>query len=299
MIRLFIFSDLHYDDVPDGDRRVEKILAKAAQKKPDCIISLGDLCRPCRENRFLPEKFRSLGIPFYPVIGNHETDHCTTGEICSFYALDKPYYALLCGDYKLIFLNTCYLLENGREKPYYQRNFRNASCVHPILPGEELRWLEQELGDGKKYILFSHHSLINDFAKRGVANREEVRKLFRGKDLLLCLNGHDHGDGFALLEGIPYMTVNSANYAWLGAQIAASEELQARYGHLHGILPYKQAMCVYLEIDAEEIRIRGEEGSYLSVTPDDIGLHDYRWNGVSVRPRISSRVISLKKEPTA
>ena len=71
--------------------------------------------------------------------------------------------------------------------------------------------------------------------------------------------------------------------------------LQDKYGYLHGMLLYKQALCVDVEIDDEEIRIKGMDGDYLSVTPDDVELYDYRWNGVSIKAQTSSRVISRKK----
>lgn len=295
MIRFLVFSDLHYDEATDGDKRIDHILTSARSRQLDFIVSLGDLCKPIGENRKLLEKFHSLGVPFHSVIGNHETDACSLDEICDFYSLKKPYYSVICNGYKLIFLNTCYLKENGEEKSYYRRNFKQIPCIHPIVPSAELRWLQDELSDGMKYIIFSHHSLVNDFAKRGVSNRTDVRALFKEKSVLLSLNGHDHGDSFSHIEDVPYMTINSANYAWLGSQIASSEALQKKYGYLQGMLQYQQAMCAYIEIDEDEIRIQGEDGSYLSVTPDDIGLYDYKWNGVSVRPRISSHCIKLKE----
>jgi len=71
--------------------------------------------------------------------------------------------------------------------------------------------------------------------------------------------------------------------------------LQDKYGYLHGMLLYKQALCVDVEIDDEEIRIKGMDGDYLSVTPDDVELHDYKWNGVSIKAQTSSKVISRLK----
>ena len=68
--------------------------------------------------------------------------------------------------------------------------------------------------------------------------------------------------------------------------------MQEKYGYLHGMLLYKQALCVDVEIDDEEIRIKGMDGDYLSVTPDDVELHDYKWNGVSIKAQTSSKVIS-------
>lgn len=294
MIRFLVFSDLHYDEVADGDERIDNILRNARRRQLDFIVSLGDLCRPVAENRKLLNKFKSLGVPFYNVIGNHETDNSSVSEIMGFLSLSNPYYSVVHNGYKLIFLNTCYLNDNGEEKPYYRKNFKNIPSVHPIVPTDELQWLHDELSDGMKYIVFSHHSLVNEFAKRGVSNRAEVRELFKGKSVLLCLNGHDHGDGYSYVDGVSYITINSANYAWLGSQIASSDSLQKKYAYLHGMLQYKQAMSAYIEIDDDEIRICGENGNYLSVTPDDIELYDYRWNGVSIKPQISSYCIKLK-----
>lgn len=291
MLRFLVFSDLHYDEVADGDRRVDDIVASAQKRNLDFIVSLGDLCKPVDANKRILDKFASLGVPFYNVIGNHETDDCRLADILKFFSIKSPYYSVASGGYKLIFLNTCYLNKDGQEEAYYQLNFRHSPCIYPIVPLEEIKWLENELRDGMKCIIFSHHSLVNDFGKRGVYNRENIRKLFKGKPVLLCMNGHDHGDSCACVDGVPYYTVNSANYAWCGTQIASSEALKQKYSYLHGMLQYKQAMSVYVEIDGDEIRINGMESEYLSVTPDDIGLHDYMWNGVSIKPRTSSYIL--------
>lgn len=294
MIKFLVFSDLHYDDVEDGDKRIDTILANARDRQLDFIVSLGDLCKPVAANRKILEIINSLGVPFYPVIGNHETDEADLSAITEFYSLNAPYYSVVYGNYKFIFLNTCYLMENGTEKEYFKRNFKHTLSEYPIVPIDEIRWLQEELNDGKKYIVFSHHSFVNEFMKRGVSNKTTIQELFRKNSVSLCLNGHDHGDSFACIDGVSYMTVNSANYAWLGTQIASSETLTEKYSYLHGMLQYAQAMSAYIEIDDHEIRILGEEGSYLSVTPDDIALYDYKWNGVSVKPRISSHRIRLK-----
>ena len=101
---------------------------------------------------------------------------------------------------------------------------------------------------------------------------------------------------FAVVDNIPYYTVNSATYVWCGSQIMSSEILKEKYGYLHGMLLYKQALCVDVEIDDEEIRIKGMDGDYLSVTPDDVELYDYKWNGVSIKAQTSSKVISRGEE---
>ena len=293
MIKFLAFSDLHYDEVADGDKRIEELIDSARKRDLDFIVSLGDLCNPINENQKVLDKFNSLGIPFYNVIGNHETDNCKLSEILDFFSMNNPYYSMVCNGYKLIFLNTCYLLSDEKEEIYYKKNFKNEYAVYPIIPTEEIKWLQEELNKDMKCIIFSHHSFINDFPKRGIYNREEIRKTFVGKQVQLCVNGHDHGDGYSFVDGIPYLTINSANYAWLGSQIASSRKLQEKYSYLQGMLQYKQAMSAYIEIDDREIRICGMDGEYLSVTPDDIELHDYKWNGVSIKPQISSHLIRL------
>lgn len=65
MIKFLVFSDLHYDEVADGDKRIEDILVSARKRELDFIVSLGDLCNPVSANQKVLEKFKSLGVPFY------------------------------------------------------------------------------------------------------------------------------------------------------------------------------------------------------------------------------------------
>ena len=292
MIRFTVFSDLHFDEVPDGGKRVNELTAHIKATDPDFIVSLGDLCSPVSKNKkAVLHEFTTLGIPVHCVIGNHETDAFRLDTALDFLSLTTPYYSFEHGGIKFIVLNSCYFKKDGRETAYFGRDYRENGSIYPIIPKAEIEWLEKELSDSKAYVIFSHHSLVNEHRDRGIHNREEIRELFRGKDVLLCMNGHDHGDGFTILDDIPYYTVNSASYVWCGSQIAGSGELKEKYGYLHGMLLYQQALYVTVEIDDEEIRIQGMTGDYLSVTPEDVELYDYRWNGVSVKAQTSSQVI--------
>ena len=165
--------------------------------------------------------------------------------------------------------------------------------VYPILPQEQLNWLREELNDHKKHIVFSHHSFSNEFAKRGVQNRDTIQNMFSAKNVLLCMNGHDHGDAVIEKNGTTYYTVNSSSNVWIGSQIDSSETLKEKYGHLNGILTYKEPFVVIVEIDDSKIKIKGVEGEYQSVTPKDIGLENYQWNGVSILPKASSWEINM------
>ena len=292
MIKFTVFGDLHFDEVSDGNRRVYELIEHIKETNPNFVVSLGDLCKPIAENKeIVLNQFMETEVPVYHTIGNHETDTCHLEEVLEFFDLKTPYYSFEYDDVKFIVLNSCYYSKNGQESTYFGRCYRDGNSIYPIIPKDEIEWLKRELSDRKKYIIFSHHSLVNEHRDRGIHNKEEIRRLFQGKDVLLCMNGHDHGDEYTIVNDIPYYTVNSATYVWCGAQVVSSKELKEKYSYLHGKLLYKQALYVDVEIDDEEIRIQGIYGDYLSVTPEDVELYDYRWNGVSIKAQTSSRVI--------
>lgn len=292
-IRFLVFSDLHYDTVKDGDERIGKIIKKVKENQLDFCISLGDFCEPVLENKRLVSAFLQTKVPMYYTIGNHETDQHHLDEILVFYDMKSPFYSFELENYKFIVLNTCFYSKDGVEEAFYENNYKVKGSVYPILPQEQLNWLREELNDHKKHIVFSHHSFSNEFAKRGVQNRDTIQNMFSAKNVLLCMNGHDHGDAVIEKNGTTYYTVNSSSNVWIGSQIDSSETLKEKYGHLNGILTYKEPFVVIVEIDDSKIKIKGVEGEYQSVTPKDIGLENYQWNGVSILPKASSWEINM------
>ena len=293
IIRFLVFSDLHYDTVKDGDERIGKIIKKVKENQLDFCISLGDFCEPVLENKRLVSAFLQTKVPIYYTIGNHETDQHHLDEILVFYDMKSPFYSFELENYKFIVLNTCFYSKDGVEEAFYENNYKIKGSVYPILPQEQLNWLREELNDHKKHIVFSHHSFSNEFAKRGVQNRDTIQNMFSAKNVLLCMNGHDHGDAVIEKNGTTYYTVNSSSNVWIGSQIDSSETLKEKYGHLNGILTYKEPFVVIVEIDDSKIKIKGVEGEYQSVTPKDIGLENYQWNGVSILPKASSWEINM------
>lgn len=292
-IRFLVFSDLHYDTVKDGDERIGKIIKKVKENQLDFCISLGDFCEPVLENERLVSAFLQTKVPIYYTIGNHETDRHHLDEILVFYDMKSPFYSFELENYKFIVLNTCFYSKDGVEEAFYENNYKVKGSIYPILPQEQLNWLREELNDHKKHIVFSHHSFSNEFAKRGVQNRDIIQNMFSAKNVLLCMNGHDHGDAVIEKNGTTYYTVNSSSNVWIGSQIDSSETLKEKYGHLNGILTYKEPFAVIVEIDDSKIKINGAEGEYQSVTPEDIGLDNYQWNGVSILPKASSWEINM------
>lgn len=278
MLRFLVFTDLHYDDVDDGDKRIRELLDKARNEKVDFIVSLGDLCYPIKENQHILEALNLSEIPIYHTIGNHDTQGYDIEDTLKFLAYDKSYYAFTCGDYKFIVLDCCYWQDESGE--YHFPNKKKVPANYPIIPIEEVSWLKEELADNKKYIIFSHQSLVNEFGNRGIRNRQEILDLFNGKEVILCINGHDHGSDLKLINDTIFYTVNStSHYCWWGGNPPGVE-----------ILPYKDALHVIVELDENEVRIKGMSSEYKEKTPIDVGVPDYRWNGVSILPECMSYI---------
>lgn len=42
---------------------------------------------------------------------------------------------------RLIVLNTCYENKDGKDYPYFERNFKETGVTFPRIPKEELEWL--------------------------------------------------------------------------------------------------------------------------------------------------------------
>ena len=270
MIRFLVFADLHYDTVPDGDARVEALAARIEAVRPDFVLSLGDLCRPVEENCAVLRRLGAAGAPVHHLVGNHDTDHGPLRRTLDFLGLERDYYSFTVDGVRFLMLNA------GGSKPL-------------CLPVAQLDWLRQEMEDpALRYVVCSHHSLANDFAQRGVANREAVRALLETRRTLLCLNGHDHGDACRVIHVVPYFTVNASSYLWHGMRKMTDypEETCRRYPVLNDCLLLDGPLSAVVEIDGGHVAIRGMRGAWRASSPVDIGLGE-TWNGVRISPDIS------------
>lgn len=287
-MRFLVFTDLHYDAVPDGDRRLEELMKAAQEKEADFILNLGDTCHPKAENRKIVETIRNCGIPCYMIPGNYDTDIWPEPEVLSFWGLQKAYYSMVKDNVKFIFLNTVELQDGA------------------VIPEEQTAWLQEELTSDHYFVILTHQSLGNDVVtangkSRGIRNRKEIRNILEERNdgekrVLLCINGHDHGCDVKQINGIYYYTLNSASYIWQDVKetFPYGEEIHGRYPYLKNMILYQQALhCMITIDDTGNVAIEGVEGDYLTVSPERIGMGSM-WNGVHVMPGTLS--IELKKE---
>lgn len=314
MVKFLGFGDLHYDYATKGDERIREILTRARNENVEFIVSLGDVVAPFPQYAHVIEAFRNAGVPVYHVLGNHDVK-VNLEDTMNFLGLESPWYSFVKDGVKFIFLDSCYEKRGDKEVSFPET--RGENVKYPLIPREELAWLEKELSDGMKYVIFSHHSLTNEFRNRAVWNRQEVFELFKGKQVLLCMNGHDHGEDFKLLDHVPYYTMNSAFGPWIGVP-NDDPVIKEKYAYLYGYVPYDRALSAVVTItdvsdracktDARAddamsgaghgitVRIDGMLAEYEAVTPAELGLEKPRWNGVSIEPKASSVSISFTDE---
>jgi hypothetical protein len=296
-IKFAVFTDLHYDFIPDGNRRLQEFIDKVKNRDIDFIIQLGDMCYPVEKNRIVLETLKKSGVTCYHTLGNHDSDAYVREQVMSFLGMKDDYYSFVKGDVKFIVRDACYIKGSEGCIPYYKRNYATTSDNYPYVPPEELEWLENELRDESKYyMIFSHHSLANEFPKRGVANRQEIRAIIdnakgMGKQVLLCMNGHDHGDSAVNVNGTCYYTLNSMSYIWHGLKETYnySKEIHEKYPWLKDMILYEEGLFAVVTIEQDgRLKIEGMEGTYQNITPSDVGIINNMWNGVSVEPVVSS-----------
>lgn len=298
-MKFAVFTDLHYDSIHDGDRRLSEFMDSVKKENLDFLIELGDLCYPTEENKHIIFQLQELGIPCFFNVGNHNSDAYPIDVVLKFFHMENGYYSFVFGNVKFISLDANYIKTQAGIKPYYKRNYDKSRDVYPYIPPNEIEWLKKEtLDDQFYYVIFSHQSLSNAFMKRGIANSEEVRAILedrnsKKKKVLFCMNGHDHGDDIKFINGIHYYTLNSMSYIWHGIKetFNYSQEIHKRYPYLKDLILYEEPLHVIVTIDDNmNVQIHGMEGHYQNISPQDIGMGNI-WNGVSIKPRTSSLYI--------
>ncbi|MGH4124317.1 MAG: metallophosphoesterase family protein [Clostridium sp.] len=296
-IKFAVFTDLHYEHIHDGSQRIENFINNAREAEVDFVIELGDFCSPKEENQGLLDMLDSIGKPHYHLMGNHDSDLFTKEKVMEFLQMDKSYYSFKYGKIKFIVLDTCFIKTDNGYEPYYKRNYNMTKNIYPILPDYEFKWLESQLTDDSEYyVIFSHHSFENEFAKRGVYNSNEVRDLINrinltGKKVLLCINGHDHGDSLKEIGQTYYFGLNSMSYIWFGPQFehfCYSDKIHKQYPFLKDLVLYREGLYSIITITENGgFDIQGMNGHYQNISPKELGIEGL-WNGRPILPIISS-----------
>ena len=234
MIKFCVFSDFHYKKRMyaaslDG---LEHILNRANREQVDFVIHAGDFCNDYAGS---PELMRAYhqnqyALPTYGIYGNHELE--TIGNsmenvtpllcnrpVCFGEGTSVGYWYTDIKGFRLIGMDTNYSYNEEQQK-WEHNHPASYSCpagnrYSDSLAPEQLAWLDQTLADaakkGLKVITFSHACLSGLWYKCDT-EIAQIHALFAKypKTVLLCINGHEHKDHFAVVDGVAYFDVNTA-----------------------------------------------------------------------------------------
>ena len=181
-------SDEHFDEFIG--RPLEDIRCTAASMKGQSVgIVLGDICfdvLPLMER--WKEDIVRAGIPFYPVVGNHDHDRAFNDDklaIHEYHRLFGPenYAFFLGSDLVIVLDNIIYHSRSGYEEGYTDEIIRWVEGLMEYIPKKAVIYLAQ------------HASLnVKEQEKVNVANNDKMLEILKGHKVNI-ISGHTHING--------------------------------------------------------------------------------------------------------
>ncbi|HRQ51310.1 MAG TPA: metallophosphoesterase [Agriterribacter sp.] len=232
-LRFGIITDLHYADrLPNNSRYYRQSLTKLSEcvelmneQRVDFLIELGDFkdqdihpdaTETLRFLETIESKLRQFKGPVHHVLGNHDMDSISKEQFLSRihnggFSKARNYYSFNKGHYHFIVLDANYTREGVS---YSRGNFDWKDCH---IPGEQLKWLEEDLRKHRRpAVVFIHQQLDGpayegDHSRYGPDNADQVRAILeRPGKVLVVFQGHYHDGGYNIINGIPYYTLKAA-----------------------------------------------------------------------------------------
>lgn len=278
-VKFLLFTDLHYDIMPDGDERLRAIGEAARKNKVDFVIELGDFVPPFPKYNAVKELLHALPMPVYHTLGNHDIDRTDKQAYVDFWEMPAPYYYFDRGKFRFIVLDSNFFEDkDGTIRPYDKGNYYAYSEEQRNRFGQtQLKWLEELLQDTAHIHLVFCHGPINDGYASIVANNDIHGILTgarsKGAAIAAVFGGHIHSDNYHAIDGIHYLQVNSASYIWGGDEFVNTERypdsVYRQRPALKYTIPYEKAVYAIVEADDKgNITIRGTKGRYVQPETD-------------------------------
>ncbi len=223
-LTLALITDLHFGPEASFGGKLRKLTAQAAplarafvarmneSVKPDLVVNLGDDIEdesPEADRLRYGECqsiLRGAAAELVNVAGNHDTIQLAEAELGAIWGREgELYYALDRGDFHLVVLHT-------RERK-----------DHDVSIGEaQLAWLTADLAanPGPTIVAMHHSAADQDLTGNRwfegsphlclVRERRAIRALFEAHgDVRAVFNGHLHWNHLDVINGIPYVTLQS------------------------------------------------------------------------------------------
>ena len=222
-MRLALFTDQHFGPQASFHGKLRKLSHQAASlterfvsamnqgTQPDVVVNLGDVIEDESEaldaqryGQFL-EIVRTLECPVEHVIGNHDSVYLSDDRLQVMIGAHALYRSVDIAGVHLVILRSV------------ERKDRDVR-----LPEEQLSWLRTDLDQTPLPSVVCIHHPLSDLELTGnrwfekaphicrVANRREVREILEQSGKVRAVfNGHAHWNHLDVVNGIPYITLQS------------------------------------------------------------------------------------------
>jgi 3',5'-cyclic AMP phosphodiesterase CpdA len=223
-MRFALISDVHFGPPAHFGGRLRKLTHQAeelcqafvarmnASEQPELVVNLGDVIEDENRERDMAQYGRfiatlgELRAPVLHVAGNHDQINLSDDDLRTFWRHSGPlHYSRELNGFHFSVLRTVEIQDRA---------------IH--LPDEQLSWLRQDLERATlPCIVFMHHPASEMrldgnrwFEKRPHVCRVSERRAFQqivsqAGNVIAVFNGHVHWNHFDLVDGIPYITIQS------------------------------------------------------------------------------------------
>lgn len=226
VVRFGIVTDVHYADTDargtrhyrDSLEKMRSAVRRMNTEELDFVVELGDFIdRPVPPDEIatlhhlgaIEREFQQFRGATYHVLGNHDLEDLSKEEFLrgvsnTGVAPDRSYYSFMAGGVQFIVLDADFRSDGA---PYERGHFDWADSN---IPRSQALWLIDALleRDGPAVILV--HQRLDGEGRECVRSARELRALFKESGRIVAvLQGHDHGGGMQVIDGIPYYTLKA------------------------------------------------------------------------------------------
>ena len=154
-------------------------------------------------------EFQRFHGPTYHVLGNHDLDNLTKGEVLAHVTntgidAGNSFYTFTRGGIRFLVLDEEFT-HDGRPYDHGRFDWRD---IH--VPRPELDWLSAQLAAGTSPVIVLGHQRLDGDGDVQVVNRAEIRAILeKSRRVLAVFQGHDHRGAYTRIGGIHYYTLRA------------------------------------------------------------------------------------------
>jgi 3',5'-cyclic AMP phosphodiesterase CpdA len=225
-MRIAMITDVHLGPVEYKNGKPAKLTHHAepltrafvdalSREKPDVIVNLGDVlqdedhARDLENYTLFCELLSSARLPVLHVAGNHDQVNLSDEELCAAWSkaglhVANTHYSCERAGYHFVVLSTVWNEPND---------------VH--LPTGQLEWFERDLAQAQRPVVVLSHQSLSEMNLTGnrwfsehahmalIRERAQIRALMARHRVVAAFNGHVHWNHVDVLDGIPFVTLQS------------------------------------------------------------------------------------------